>query len=545
MKRLKLEATQTQVIVISTIFMIIAYNWVFFSKSFTAFPNIFFMLALALLLFITITTALYIIANKYTLKPFLIFLFITASLAAYYMQEYSTIINSKMIENIFETDKREVLDLLNIKMFLMLLFLGILPSIILLKTKVKYRKPKDEIKVRLKLFALNLILIPILYFVFPRTWASFFRTHKRLRMYSNPTFYMYSFGEYIGKRYLTKPIKFRHIALDAHLAQTEGKPKLFIFVVGEAARYDHFSLNGYKRDTNPNLEKIKDLLDYPDMHSCGTETAVSVPCMFSPYTRKNFSVKKARHTDSLMDVLKRAGVNVLWRENNSDSKGVAVRIKNYQDFTSAHIKPYCNKFGCYDEVLLYKLQDWINNIHNNRPIFIVLHQMGSHGPAYYKRYPPQFEKFKPVCKTNQLQDCTRQEVINAYDNTILYTDKFLSDVIKFLKKNEKKYRVGMFYVADHGESLGENGIYLHGFPYFIAPDVQKHPASVAWFSKDFGIDLKCAKKLEDKPYSQDYVFDTMLGLMDVKTKIYNPKLDMYYPCREKLSQKEQSASGKD
>ncbi len=133
-----------------------------------------------------------------------------------------------------------------------------------------------------------------------------------------------------------------------------------------------------------------------------------------------------------------------------------------------------------------------------------------------------------------MQDCTKEEINNAYDGTILYTDHFLDEVIKFLKKNQNKYSVGMFYVADHGESLGENGIYLHGLPYVIAPDVQKHPAAVAWFGDDYDINKTCAKNLANKAYSHDNIFSTILGVMGVKTKVYNPNEDMYLKCYKKL-----------
>jgi len=530
--KLNFKLTQIQLIIISSLYFVIFDNFVFFSKSYEAFHNIFFMLGLGALLFVVISTLLLIVSNRFIIKPVLIILFLVSSVAAYYMQSYGTIIDDKMIQNIFETDSKEVYDLLSIKLFLYLIFLGLLPSFLVYKAEIVRLSFKKELFSRLKLFVFNIVLVPALYMMFPKYWVSFFRMHKPLRMYTNPTFYLYSLGKYINEKYFTKPMKFKHIGLDAKLAE-KGKPKLVIFVLGEAARYDHFSLNGYKRDTNPNLEKIKKLIDFPDVHSCGTETAVSVPCMFSPYNRSDYSDKKAKHTDSVVDVINRAGVHVLWRDNNSDSKGVAVRIKNYQDFTHAHIKPYCNGFECHDDVLLYNLQKWIDEHNDSKPIFIVLHQKGSHGPAYYKRYPKKYEKFKPVCKSNQLQECKRDEVVNGYDNTIVYTDKFLSEVIDFLKKNEKKYRVAMYYIADHGESLGENGIYLHGLPYFIAPDVQKHPASVAWFGDNFDVNVSCVKKIANKAYSQDNLFSTLLGLLDIKTKVYNPKMDIFKKCRIK------------
>jgi lipid A ethanolaminephosphotransferase len=496
------------------------------------FKNPFFLLALGVLLFVAVSALFAVFLNRFIIKPFLIILFLISSVAAYYMHAYGTIINDKMIQNIFETDTGEVKDLLNFTLLLYIVFLGVLPAFIVYKIQIIRQDIKKELLSRLKLLMFDFLLIPVLYFMFSKYWVSFFRSHKTLRMYTNPTFYIYSLGKYIKEKYFTVPMKFKHIGLDAHI-KTNSKPKLVIFVLGEAARYDHFSLNGYKRDTNINLEKIKNLINFPDVHSCGTETAVSVPCMFSPYSRSEYSDKKAKHTDSVIDVINRSGVNVLWRDNDSGSKGVASRIKNYEDYNHADIKPYCKNGNCYDDVLLYKLQTWLNDLNNSKSVFIVLHTKGSHGPAYYKRYPENFEKYKPVCKTNQLQECKKGEVINAYDNTILYTDDFLNKVIKFLKENQKKYITAMYYMADHGESLGENGIYLHGLPYFIAPDVQKHPASVVWFGKNFDINISCVKKISSQSYTQDNLFSTLLGLLNIQTKVYNPKMDIFHRCRIK------------
>jgi len=454
-------------------------------------------------------------------------LFLISSVASYYMNEYNTIIDEGMIQNIFETDTKEVYDLLNFKLFLNIFLLGILPSYFVYKVKIIPQK--KEFLTRIKIILFNFALVIILYFLFSKYWISFFRTHKRLRMYTNPTFYIYSFSKYIKHKYFTKPIKFKHIGLDAKLIN-KNPPKMVILVLGEAARYDHFSLNGYKRDTNPNLEKIKNIVSFTNMYSCATATAKSVPCMFSNLTRKEYDEKIAKKSDNVIDILNRAGVNVFWFDNDSGSKGVAKRIKNYIDYSNSNNPKYCSKSGCIDEILFKDLEKYINEVNNSKPIFIVLHTKGSHGPAYYKRYPKEFEKFKPVCKTNQLQDCTKEEVKNAYDNTILYTDYILSKTINFLKKYQNKYQVAMFYIADHGESLGENGIYLHGLPYFIAPDAQKHPASIVWFSKNFDINQSCVKTLKNKKLSHDYLFSTILGLMDVKTKVYNKNLDIFNKC---------------
>ncbi|MDD2369096.1 MAG: sulfatase-like hydrolase/transferase, partial [Sulfuricurvum sp.] len=299
-------------------------------------------------------------------------------------------------------------------------------------------------------------------------------------------------------------------------------------VVGEAVRWDHFGLNGYARDTTPQLRK-EDIINFTQFTSCGTETAVSVPCMFSPFGREHYEKEQALHTENVLDVLKRAGVNVLWRENNSDSKGVAKRVQ-FEDYQTSEKNTMCEDGECRDEGMLVGLQEYID-AHPKGDIVIILHQMGNHGPAYYKRYPKSFEKYTPVCKTNQLEQCSKDEITNAYDNTILYTDTFLSKVIGLLKTNDKDFATGMFYLSDHGESLGENGLYLHGFPYSIAPEAQKHVPAVMWFGKHSTIDKAQMAASAKEAHSQDSLFHTLLGFMDVNTSVYQPELDLLHVGR--------------
>jgi lipid A ethanolaminephosphotransferase len=310
------------------------------------------------------------------------------------------------------------------------------------------------------------------------------------------------------------------IGMDAIQLKSERK-KVIIMVVGEAARSDHFSLNGYSKKTNPLLEK-EDIVNFSQLYSCGTTTAVSVPCMFSVYKKNEYDSTKGYNTYNVLDILSQAGVETLWRDNNSDSKGIAVRL-NYEEYKTSNLNTICDS-ECRDEGMLIGLENIIKK--SNNDIIIVLHQMGNHGPAYYKRYPEKFKKFTPVCQTNQLEKCTKEEISNAYDNAILYTDYFLSKVINFLKQYENNISTAMVYMADHGESLGENGLYLHGLPYFIAPEHQKHVGSLMWFGKDFPIDKQKIKKISNNKYSHDNLFSTLLGLFNIQTEVYEKKMDI-------------------
>lgn len=515
---------------LSALLFVLFYNFTFFKEVLKVYPfsgmNILYVFSLAIVLYSLIVFLLNLVNIKYILKPILVFLFVAASLAAYTMDTFQVVINDIMIQNIMETDTGEAGDLVTTKAIIYLVVLGILPSLFVLLTKVEYKSFKEELVSRIKIFIASLLIIVITILAFSKFYTSFFREHKPLRYYTNPTYFIYSIGKFVHRKYLVKPIPYKHLGLDAKVESTTKKPKLVIMVVGEAARAADFELNGYKRDTNPNLIKLKDLINFGNVYSCGTETAVSVPCMFSRLSRSDYKDAKAKAMDTVIDILDHAKVNLLWKDNNSDSKGVATRIKNYIDVKGFKDPKYCENGECYDMIMLKGLQKFVDA--HKGDTFIVLHQKGSHGPAYYKRYPRSFAKFQPECKSNQLEKCTKEEIKNSYDNTILYTDYFLSQVIKFLKQNSLTHATAMLYMADHGESLGENGIYLHSMPYFIAPDFQKHIGAMMWLSDDFKKYRDALVERKSERFSQDNLFDSILGIMDVKTKVYNPKLDVFH-----------------
>ena len=440
------------------------------------------------------------------------------------MNQYNIIIDDTMIQNIFMTDSSEAFDLLNINLFLTFFFLGIVPSIIIYKIPITYLSLKNEFYFKIKAGMAVIVISIILILSSSNFYTSFFREHKSLRSYINPTYYLYSLGEFFIDTFSIKKVTVTPLGTDAKIPSNNGKKRLVIMVVGEAARADHFSLNGYKRETNPLLKK-EDIINFSNFYSSGTSTAVSVPSMFSIYSRKQYNAKKIQHTENVLDILKHAGINVLWRDNNSNSKGVASRVK-YEDLRHCDKLGCSNEYECNDEVLLDKLQKYIDA--NEQNMFIVLHQKGCHGPAYYKRYPKEFTKFKPVRKSSHLTKTSNQEMINAYDNTILYTDYFLSKVIKILKANSKQYNTAMMYIADHGESLGEHGLYLHGLPYSIAPDCQKHVGAFMWFNKEFPIDRSHLMKQRSKKYSHDNLFNSILGIFEVQTAVYDKNLDIFY-----------------
>ncbi|MDQ7090969.1 MAG: phosphoethanolamine--lipid A transferase [Methylococcales bacterium] len=521
-----MNITPFKLICMSSFFLVTFYNQSFFKAVLNSYPLSWktagFISSLTIALFCFIVLLLTLLSAKKTLKISIISLLMISSFSSYFMDSYHLVIDDNMIQNIIETNLNESLDLFSFNLVLYTVLLGILPAIFIVKVNIQHHSLKIECIHKLKVIIGVLVISLILFFSFSKAYLSFIREHKPIRYYINPLYYLYSTGQYINRLTQKKELAFKKISQNAQTPITDNDRELVILVVGETARADRFSFNGYHRETNPLLKKER-IINLPNMSSCGTSTATSVPCLFSVFTRENYEANKAFSTENVLDVLQHAGASVLWRDNNSDSKGVALRVP-YEDYKTPQTNTICDS-ECRDEGMLVGLQAHINKT-TNKDILIVLHQMGSHGPAYYKRYPKRFEKFKPVCKTNQLEQCTTDEINNAYDNTILYTDYFLSKVIALLKQNSAEFETAMFYVSDHGESLGEKGLYLHGLPYFMAPKEQTHVASLLWFGKNYKIEIDNLKKEVTQAYSHDHVFHTLLGLMETKISVYDKNLDI-------------------
>lgn len=521
-KLLEKEFSQYQLIFFTAGFFVLFHNNIFFTKTqsvYNGLSNIPFILSLAIVLFSLCIVLLTLFSSKFTTKFLLIFSLTTSSLCVYFMNTYNVIIDSSMIQNIVQTNVSEASELFNIKEIFYLFFLGLIPSYFIYKSKIIYKPFSKEIFSKVKVLGFFILVIIITILAFSKYYTSFFRENKALRYYTNPTYWIYSAGNYINKTF-SKDLPFKTIAQDAKIVK-KTKRKLMILVVGEAARADHFSLNNYNRKTNPLLEKEK-LINFSNMTSCGTSTAVSVPCMFSIYSKDEYTYKKGISTENALDILYKTNkVDILWKDNNSDSKGVALRVpyKNIKSSDSCQGE-------CRDEKMLENLDSYIKDSKKEN-ILIVLHQMGNHGPAYYQRYPKEFEKFIPVCKTNQLEQCSKKEITNAYDNALLYTDYFLSKTIDFLKPYKNDFDTGMIYLSDHGQSLGENGIYLHGMPYLLAPKAQTHIPAFMWFENSTSIDTLKLEKKKDDVLSQDYLFNSLLSLFDVQSQVYDKSKDIF------------------
>lgn len=464
-----------------------------------------------------------------------LFILLSAS-AQYFIWTFGVVIDRSMIANIFDTTPAESFALLSTQMVIVLGLSGLL--MVLVAWWIKVRRPASFWRgaaMRLLNIAVSALLIVLVAALFYKDYASVFRNNKELVKSLSPSNSIVALNSwYAHNRMDNLPlVKIGEDAKQKAVMHNGARKNLTIVVLGETSRAENFSLGGYDRETNPRL-KQDDVVYFPKTTSCGTATAVSVPCMFSNMPRAHYDEELAHHQEGVLDILQRAGVQVLWNDNDGGCKGACDRVP-HQNVTNLNLSGECIDGECYDEVLFHKLDSYIDNLQQDG--IIVLHTIGSHGPTYYNRYPAEFNKFTPTCNTNEIQSCTQQQLTNTYDNTILYVDYVVDKAIKLLQSKQDRFTTSLVYLSDHGESLGEDGVYLHGLPYSIAPDTQKHVPMLLWLSPDYlqryGVSSQCLQQqAKTNDYSQDNLFSTLLGLLGVDTREYQAKDDLLTPCRE-------------
>lgn len=497
--------------------------------------NLAFALSIPVALFAALNFVFTPFSFRPLLKPFFIIVLPLSALASFAMMTFQVVFDRSMIENIIETQSAEATSYLNLKVVLWFVFTGILPAILLFVTPVSYEKTRlRRLGVRLMSMVISLLVVASIAGVFYKDYASVGRNNRTLNLEIVPTNYLYSAFQYMNHRYFTPKMPFQTIGNDAKLVQQTGqKPNLVFLVVGETARAQNQSWNGYGKPTNQYTQAIADVVNFSKMTSCGTATAISVPCMFSNMKRTSYDANRARNSEGLLDILHKAGVSVFWKDNDEGCKGVCDRVPNVIIPTKNDGK-YCDGDTCYDMALMQNIDEDIKN--DGKNTLIALHLIGSHGPTYSRRYPPKFRKFTPDCPRSDIENCTQEQLVNTYDNTLLYTDYLVSQIIEKAKQYQDKYNVAVIYLSDHGESLGENGLYLHGTPYSVAPVQQTHVPMLFWLSDNYakaqGIDMQCLKdNAADKDVSQDNLFHTVLSAMNVQTSERDPQLDILAACK--------------
>ena len=518
------QINPSYLIIAVVVFLVSTANLGFFKQVIAIYPfnaNIGFIISLTGLLFGLMWLLFQLLCYRPTIKVVLVAMVLIAAVCGYFTDAYGTVFDTNMLINSLQTDQAEATGLMSLSLIIRVLLLGVLPAFIISKVRLKRPTWRRAIVQKAVTLIMSVALIALCLLPFGDQYASFFRQHKIVRSYTNPVTPVYSVIK-LGTDYydkLSHPDTMILHATDAkRVVNVNGtaKPKLMVFVVGETVRADHVSLNGYERNTMPLLANQPDIYSFKDATSCGTSTAYSVPCMFSYANREDYDVDTAEYNENVLDTLSKQGVNVIWRDNNSSSKGVADRV-TFEDYKTAETNPNCD-VECRDIGMLDGFEKLVKSDTAPQDTLILLHQMGNHGPAYYQRYPKEFEEYKPVCMTNELSKCDDQSVINGYDNAIRYTDYFLDETIKKLKSYENDYDVVMIYISDHGESLGENNIYLHGLPFSIAPDAQKKVPVIIWSPKNNSIDANSLSTMINQPVSHDFITPTLLSFFNITTQ---------------------------
>jgi lipid A ethanolaminephosphotransferase len=452
------------------------------------------------------------------------------------MRTYAVMMDPTMIQNILKTDRREAGELMTWSMGISVLLWSVLPVAFVWWVRIVHRPWLRSFFLRTAQMAGALVVAVLAVLLVSRDLTSLMRNQRELRYLITPGNYLYGLVGNLAKGARDANKAREPVGTDAHIirvALAPKKPRVFVLVVGETVRAANFSLMGtYARPTTPELAGL-DVFAFRNVTSCGTSTEVSVPCMFSQWGRQDYDERRIRNSEGLLDVLTRAGYKVKWIDNQSGCKGVCRGAGvEYLKIDPKSFPDLCSPDECHDGVLVRQLQSELTRV--SRDTVFVLHMMGNHGPAYFARYPAEFRRFTPDCATAELRECTREQVVNAYDNAVLYTDHVLAGLVATLAR-VSAFDAALLYVSDHGESLGENGLYLHGLPYSIAPATQTHVPMISWLSPAFsaaeGLSRACVRAKTDEPLSHDNLFHSVLGLLDVHTRVYKPERDLFEDCR--------------
>ncbi|MGP2569783.1 phosphoethanolamine--lipid A transferase EptA [Ornithobacterium rhinotracheale] len=480
------------------------YNFVFDNLEYKSFNGILLIISLVIAMLVANFFVYYLIfsISRRVGEFLLILTFIINAISVYFTNTYGVIIDGSMIGNVFNTNYDEANSFFSFKLIIYVLFLGVLPSIYILKAKIV----KDSLKKTLTICSSTLLFLLILSFANASNWLWIDKNSKQLGGLAMP--WSYSVNTALFFIHKSQENQKEILLPDASINNNE--KTVVVLVIGESARSQNFSLYGYKKKTNPLLSKVENLHHFK-ANSCATYTTAGVKCILE-------------HKDSnklyeiLPNYLNRTGVEVIWRTTNWGEPPIHIGESKYM--TRQKLEANCERDDCdYDGILLSGLKEQILNSHKNK-ILVILHTSTSHGPTYSKKYPSQFEVFKPVCNSVELSKCSQEELINAYDNTIVYTDYILYNLIEDLK-SLKDYKSAMLFVSDHGESLGEKNLYMHGLPKNIAPKEQYEIPFIVWTSNNF-------KKLKtNDQLSQNHVFHSVLNFLGISSPIYDEEMNIF------------------
>lgn len=435
---------------------------------------------------------LLLFAGRLVGKVILAITFIGNAITLYFINTYEVLVTDQMMGNVFNTQLSEASGFFSFAFILYILLLGVPPCLYIFLRKFDYGKGKQCLS-RVGI-ALGIILSVVAVNIKNTTWID--RNSTELGSLLMPWSYIVNSVRFWNaeRKRNAEEIKLP----DAELA--DSSRQVCVLIIGESARRDRFSLYGYERETNPLL--AKDTVTALIANAAATYTTAGVKAILDhAETNKLYEI--------LPNYLYRNGIDVLWRTTNWGEP--PVHIEKYHQVEQIKER-YQEANTEYDEVLLTGLKEEINSSTNNK-VFVVLHTSTSHGPTYNKKYPAEFEKFTPVCNTVEMSKADPTELNNAYDNSILYTDYLIHSTIEVLRGVTDRSCCVLF-VSDHGESLGENNLYMHGVPMSMAPREQIEIPFIVWTS-DKSI------KIKNQEVGQYHTFHSVLDFFGMKSPIFD------------------------
>jgi lipid A ethanolaminephosphotransferase len=472
-----------------------------------------------------------IVATRWTTKPLLALLFVVTAFAVHFMTRYKVFLDTAMLRNVLATDVREARDLMTWSLIPQLLLYAGLPLWVLSRIRLQSRSIGRALLVRAGWLALALVVAGGAIFASFQDIASLMRNNRELRFLVTPANYIYSLTQ-VARSQAKEVNRVREpVGADAVPGAGWG---------GRRSRWSwswcsvkrHAPPTGAVRlcpadDAGTGRRGRHHQLRRRDQlrHRYGT----SLPCIFSPWGRA-YDETRIRNSESVLDVVARAG-----SASCGSITSPAARASARRRIAAPRPGQIAGAL-CGRRMLRRRAGRFVEAMVSETPgnLLIVLHQMGNHGPAYFKRYPDAFKQFTPACEDPDLPRCSNESIVNAYDNAIRYTDHVVASLVRTLREHEA-HDSALLYVSDHGESLGEKGLFLHGVPFKIAPDVQTKVPMVMWFSpgyrSSFALDEACVGQVAATPLSHDHIFHSLLGLLDVKTSAYTPEMDFSAKCR--------------
>lgn len=539
----RFPATTEQVVVAASLFWVLSANGRLLAQTLRLAPTGLAAgatLAVAIVLILWAVHALLLlpVATRLTVRPAVTLLTLAAAAGSYFMSAYGVVLDPSMLRNVLRTNPAEAGELLTASFAVHMLLYGLLPCALLWRARISPRPWRRALIAKSVLAAIALAVLGTGLWLNFQTLSSWMRNQKDARYRVTPANIVWSTSRVLAADARTAAAPRRPIGQDAAPGASwaqRSRPLVVVLVVGETARAANWGLSGYSRQTTPQLARLE-VVDLPRVQACGTNTEVSLPCMFAPVGRRDHDEDRISSEESLLHVLARAGVGVHWRDNQSGCKGVCDGLPS--GTASPRIAPgLCNGERCLDEALVVDLPARLRAAQGTQ--LWALHMIGNHGPGYWRRYPPTFARFQPECRQDDLRTCTIEQIVNSYDNALLYTDHVLARAIAALQAASDRVDSALVYVSDHGESLGERGLFLHGMPYRIAPREQLEVPMVWWASagleRAVGFEPGCLAQALRRPapasVSHDHLFHSMLGLLDVDTALKARSLDLVGACR--------------